>query len=73
MREVVAEVASHRPSMDGYEVSAAIVPTGDEDADRQQLADFADAGVTWAHFGPAGEGETIEEVAGWIAAGPPSL
>ena len=73
VREVVAEVASHRPSMDGYEVSAAIVPTGDEDADRQQLADFADAGVTWAHFGPAGEGETIEEVASWIAAGPPSF
>jgi len=71
VREVVAEVASQRPTMDGYEVSAAIVPTGDTDADRQQLREFADAGVTWAHIGPAGEGEAIEEVAGWIEAGPP--
>jgi hypothetical protein len=57
--------------MDGYDVSAAIVLTGDPGEDRQRVGAFEDAGVTWAHIGPANEGETFEDVARWVAAGPP--
>ena len=69
--EVVANIASQRPDMDGYEVSAAIVLTGDPGEDRQRVAAFEDAGVTWAHIGPANEGESFDEVAQRVAAGPP--
>jgi hypothetical protein len=71
VREVVTNIAEQRPDMDGYDVSAAIVLTGDPAEDRQRIGEFEDAGVTWAHIGPSGEGETFEEVAGWVAAGPP--
>ena len=69
--EVVANIASQRADMDGYDVSAAIVLTGDPDEDRRRVGEFEDAGVTWAHIGPANEGESFEEVARWVAAGPP--
>jgi alkanesulfonate monooxygenase SsuD/methylene tetrahydromethanopterin reductase-like flavin-dependent oxidoreductase (luciferase family) len=69
--EVVAYVAERRDTMSGYEVSAPIVLTGNHDEDRGVLSTFAEAGVTWAHIGPAGEGETLEDVSDWIAAGPP--
>ena len=69
--EVVDNIASQRADMDGYDVSAAVVLTGDPGEDRQRVGAFEDAGVTWAHIGPANEGETFEDVARWVAAGPP--
>ena len=63
VREVVANIAEQRSDMDGYDVSAAIVLTGDTGEDRRRIGEFEDAGVTWAHIGPAGEGETFEDVA----------
>jgi len=69
--EVVDNIASQRADMDGYDVSAAVVLTGDPGEDRQRVGAFEDAGVTWAHVGPTNEGETFEDVARWVAAGPP--
>jgi len=71
VREVVANIASQRTDMNGYEVSAAIVLTGEREEDLRRVAEFEAAGVTWAHIGPAGEGEAFEDVARWVAAGPP--
>jgi alkanesulfonate monooxygenase SsuD/methylene tetrahydromethanopterin reductase-like flavin-dependent oxidoreductase (luciferase family) len=71
--EAVDNIASQRADMDGYDVSAAIVLTGDPGEDRQRVGAFEDAGVTWAHIGPENEGETFEDVARLVAAGPPRL
>jgi hypothetical protein len=71
VREVVATIAAQRAEMDGYDVSAAIVLTGDRAEDRRRIAEFQEAGVTWAHIGPANEGESLDDVARWVAAGPP--
>lgn len=73
VREVVADVASHRADMTGFDVSAATVLTGDAAADRERLSAFADAGVTWAQIGPANEKETLADIDRWIAVGPPRL
>jgi len=69
--EVVANIASQRTDMSGYEVSAAIVLTGEREEDLRRVAEFEAAGVTWAHIGPANEGESFEEVARRVAGGPP--
>lgn len=69
--EVAAYVAAQRDDMRGYEVSAAIVLTGGASENQRMLEEFAVAGVTWAHIGPADEGETLEDLAARIAAGPP--
>ena len=71
VREVVANIASQRTDMVGYDVSAAIVLTGEREEDLRRVGEFEDAGVTWAHIGPANEGETFEEVARRVVAGPP--
>jgi alkanesulfonate monooxygenase SsuD/methylene tetrahydromethanopterin reductase-like flavin-dependent oxidoreductase (luciferase family) len=69
--EVAAEVSRLRGGLTGYDVSALVVISGDEERDRATIAAFRRAGVTWAHVGEAMEGETIAAVTEWIAAGPP--
>ncbi len=72
--EVVANVAAQRDSMDGYEVSAPIILTSGGSEDQRTLAQYAEAGVTWAHLGPDLDGnEALESVAEWIAEGPPRI
>lgn len=69
--EVVAYVAAQRGDTRGYEVSAAIVLNGGASENQRMLEEFAVAGVTRAHIGPADEGETLEDLAARSAAGPP--
>jgi alkanesulfonate monooxygenase SsuD/methylene tetrahydromethanopterin reductase-like flavin-dependent oxidoreductase (luciferase family) len=73
--EVVAYVAGQRDDDGGdYEMSAAIVLTGDAGEDQRVLAEFAEAGVTWAQLGPNPDGgDALDGVADWIAGGPPRL
>lgn len=71
LAEVVHAVAAERGSMDGYEVAALLVMTGDAEVDRAAAEELATAGVTFAQVGVPPEGESIDGVLEWIATGPP--
>ncbi len=72
IREVVGAISGMRPSMDGYDVCAPFIATGDVAVDRATAAELEEAGVTWAQVGTPPQGEGIEDAARWVAAGPPA-
>ena len=68
---VVSDV--RMPGMDGYEVAAPFIPTGDAEGDRAAAGELAAAGCTFAQVGPPPTGQPLAEVQAWVAAGPPQL
>jgi alkanesulfonate monooxygenase SsuD/methylene tetrahydromethanopterin reductase-like flavin-dependent oxidoreductase (luciferase family) len=71
LRRSLDFIAAERGSLDGYEVAALFIPSGDDAADATRAAELAGLGVTWAQIGPPPQGESIEETHAWVKAGPP--
>jgi alkanesulfonate monooxygenase SsuD/methylene tetrahydromethanopterin reductase-like flavin-dependent oxidoreductase (luciferase family) len=65
--EIVVLVGANREEGSRFEVVV-----GGPPLEAGELAAYAAVGVTWYLIGPAPEGETVEETATWVAAGPPA-
>ncbi len=71
LRRSLEFVAAERGGLDGYEVAALQVRSGDAAADADRAHELAELGVTWAQIGPDPNGESLDAIRRWVAAGPP--
>jgi alkanesulfonate monooxygenase SsuD/methylene tetrahydromethanopterin reductase-like flavin-dependent oxidoreductase (luciferase family) len=69
--DVVAAISAQRDGMEGYEVAAPLVMTGNAAADTKAAGELKAAGATFAQVGPP-PGGSIGDVREWVAAGPPA-
>lgn len=71
LRRSLEFVAAERGGLEGYEVAALLVRSGNAAADADRAHNLAELGVTWAQIGPDPNGESLDSLRRWVAAGPP--